>query len=113
MVMRLSQSLYTPSELSLMCYADDPLAALHGTAAERRRNAALMVLAWEALGFKLAYSKGQLDTEVAWIGGTIKTEVEGIRATIREAIISDIKADLERFIGSNVVYPKDLHSLVG
>ena len=43
-----------------MCYVDDPLAAPLGTEKIRRRNAALMVLTWEALGFKLAYAKGQL-----------------------------------------------------
>ena len=59
-VMRLTQSLFMPSELSLMCYVDDPLAAFLGTERIRKRNAALMVLVWEALGFKLAYAKGQL-----------------------------------------------------
>ena len=43
-----------------MCYVDDPLAAFLGTERIRKRNAALMVLVWEALGFKLAYAKGQL-----------------------------------------------------
>ena len=42
------------SETSLMCYVDDPLAALSGTDRIRKRNAALMVLVWESLGFKLA-----------------------------------------------------------
>ena len=61
MVMRLTQSLYLASEISLMCYVDDPLAALVGTTLVRRRNAALMVLVWEVLGFKLAYAKVSLD----------------------------------------------------
>ena len=96
-----------------MCYVDDHLAALHGTAAERKRNAALMILVWEALGFKLAYSKGQLGEEVTWIGGTIRIEANGVRAWIKEALASDIKADLQRFCNSNVISHKDLHSLVG
>ena len=96
-----------------MCYVDDPLAGLHGTTAECRRNAALMVLVWEALGFALAYSKCQLGTEVTWVGGTIRTVADGIRSTSKEAILSDIKTDLERFIHSNVISLKDLHSLVG
>ena len=73
--MRLTQSLYFASELSLMCYVDDPLAALVGTTPVRRRNAALMVLVWEALGFKLAYAKGQLGNEVTWTGGTMRDVV--------------------------------------
>ena len=67
-----------------MCYVDDPLTALHGTAAERKCNVALVILVWEALGFKLAYSKGQLADEITWIGGTIRSETDGVRAWIRK-----------------------------
>jgi len=111
--MRLTQSLYLSSELSLMCYVDDPLAALVGTALVRRRNAALMVLVWEALGFKLAYAKGQLGQEVTWIGGTMRAEPGGVRAWVKESLVSDIKIDLARLMTSNVILHKDLHSLVG
>ena len=78
MIMRLSQSLFLESEVNLMCYVDDPLAALVGTPAIRRRNAALMILVWEAIGFKLAYAKGQLGQEVTWIGGTMRAESNGV-----------------------------------
>ena len=112
-VMRLSPSLYTREKLSLMCYVDDPLAALHGTERERQRNAALMILVWESLGFKLAYPKGQLGTEATWIGGTLIIEADGIRARVKESLIEDIKADLDRFLASNIISRKDLRSLVG
>ena len=85
--MRLTQSLLLPSELSLMCYVDDPLAALLGTELVRKRNAALMVLVWEALGFKLAYAKGQLAQEVTWIGGALRTEPDGVRAWVKESLV--------------------------
>ena len=96
-----------------MCYVDDPLAALHGTERLRKRNAALMVLVWEALGSKLAYAKGQLSNEATWNGGTLRSEPEGVRAWIKEALVSDIKADLEQLMSGNVISHKDLHSLVG
>ena len=113
MIMRLSQSLFLESEVSLMCYVDDPLAALVGTPAVRRRNAALMVLVWEALGFKLAYAKGQLGQEVTWTGGTMRAEPNGVRAWVKESLVSDIKIELARLINSNVISHKDLHSMVG
>ena len=70
LVMRLTQSLFSPERLSLMCYVDDPLAALRGSKEDRMVSAAMMVLVWEALGFKLAFAKGQLAQTVTWIGGT-------------------------------------------
>ena len=65
---------------------DDPLAALHGTEAERRHSAALMILVWEALGFKLAYSKGQLGGEATWISGTLRIEANGVRAWVKSPL---------------------------
>ena len=64
MLCRLTQSLFDPKVLRLMCYVDDPLAALRGSTEARRLNAAIMVLVWSALGFKLAFPKGQLSTSV-------------------------------------------------
>ena len=89
-----------------MCYVDDPLVALHGAERARARNAALIVLVWEALGFKLAYAKGQLSDEVTWIGATLRWEPDGVRAWIKEALVSDIKTDLELFMGGNVMSTK-------
>ena len=94
MTMRLTQSLFLPPEFSLMCYVDDPLAALLGTGQVRKRNAALMVLVWEALGFKLAYAEGQFAQEVAWIGVALRTEPDGIRAWVKESLVSGIKLEL-------------------
>ena len=101
--MRLTQSLFLPSELSLMCYVDDPFAALLGTERVRKRNAVLMVLVWEALGFKLAYAKGQLAQEVTWIGGALRSEPDGIRAWVEESFASDIRLELVRLMAGNVI----------
>ena len=68
LIMRLTQSLFLPDEVNLMCYVDDSLAALRGTEDERMMNAAIMVLVWEALCFKLAFAKVQLSKTVTWIG---------------------------------------------
>ena len=47
----------SPDYLSLMWYVDDPLVALRGSAEVRMISAAIMVLVWEALSFKLAFAK--------------------------------------------------------
>ena len=96
-----------------MCYVDDPLVALHGTERVRMRNATRMVLVWEALGCAMAYHKGQLGDIVTWIGGTLSTEADGVRARVNVEIVSDICLDLERFLASDVIPLKELHSLIG
>ena len=72
-----------------------------------------MVLAWSALGFKLAFQKGQLGTSVTWIGGTLTAEKDGVRAVVKASIIEDILDDLHRFSSLNVISIKELQSLLG
>ena len=72
LVMRLTQGMFSAYEVMLMCYVDDPFAAIKGTDQRRRLLATVMILAWSAMGFGLAFPKGQLNHVVHWIGGTIK-----------------------------------------
>ena len=52
-----------------------------------------MILVWNALGFKLAISKGQFGIKITWIGITITAEEKGIRAKVKQEIIEDILCD--------------------
>ena len=68
--MRLTQSLFDPSEVRFVCYVDDPLAAIMGTEEERRTMAAIMIMVWTALVFKFAFEKkGQHDKKVTGVYG--------------------------------------------
>ena len=109
----LTQSLPQLDQASLRCSIDDPLAALAGTVEDIKIMATMMILTWEALGFKLAYAKGQFGEEVTWIGGAIACSPECIKVTVKEAIVSDIKDDLRKFLGCNVISLKELHSTTG
>jgi hypothetical protein len=111
--MRLTQSLVDPDELRLVCYVDDPCAAIRGTPECHRLIATLMILVWNALGFKLAFTKGQMGIKITWIGITITVEQNGIWAKVKQEIIEDILCDLERFSKENVIPKKCLHSLLG
>ena len=73
----------------------------------------LMVLIWAALGFKLAFSKGQQGTQVTWIGGTFWIEKLGVRAFVKQSIVEDIQGMLIQFRATNVVGEKDIRSLIG
>ena len=84
LLMRLTQALFAMEEVNLMCYVDDPLAVLRGTEEQRQLYTAIIILAWGALGFGLAYSKGQSDSTVTWIGGTLTIEKDGVRAKVKE-----------------------------
>ena len=76
-------------------------------------NTAMMVLVWSALGFKLTFPRGQLSTVVAWIGGTITAEADGVRAVIKESIVTHILDDVRRLSGQNIITKKEVHSLLG
>ena len=78
LLMRLTQSLVDPDELRLVCYVDDPFAAIRGTPERQKLIATMMILVWNALGFKLAFSKGQFGIKITWIGITITVEEKGI-----------------------------------
>ena len=96
LVCRLTQALFPPEMLRLMCYVDDPLAVLRGTPEERNIMTAIIILVWEALGFGLAYPKGQLAQKVTWIGGTLEIHSDSITAVVKQSIISDICDDLHK-----------------
>ena len=57
LLMRLCQALFCTTQVKLMCYVDDPLAAMRGSKVDKMLQAATLMLVWEALGFGLAYPK--------------------------------------------------------
>ena len=67
----------------------------------------MMMLVWCALGFKLAFAKGQLAKGVTWIGGILTVEEHGVRAVVKQSIIDDIIEMLIRFVDLNVVPRKN------
>ena len=60
LIMRLTHSLFPSDVLRLQCFVDDPIAAIRGSARERRAIAATIMILWETLKCKLSYSKGQM-----------------------------------------------------
>ena len=40
-------------------------------------------------------------------------ETDGVRATVKEAIVADIRIDLDRILKQNITTKKELHSLIG
>ena len=73
----------------------------------------MMMMVWVAIGFELAFAKGQLGKQITWIGGTLRIETHGVRAFVKRSIIDDIQETLIHFLSINVVAKKDLCSLIG
>ena len=113
LVMRLTQGLFDQDFVKLHCFVDDPIASIRGTPWERKVIATIMMLAWEAIGFNLAYKKGQLSATVDWIGGNLQFNASGIVARVKDSIVADIRDDLRAFRGLNVLPCKRLRSFVG
>jgi hypothetical protein len=111
--MRLTQSLFSPERLRLLCFVDDPIAGICGTPMERKLSIAVIILTWEDLGFTLAYRKGQRAQSVTWIGGTLSIIPEGIRGAVKQEIVDDIVQSLNEYSVRNVVGKKELHTFVG
>ena len=111
--MRLTRSLFKPSELRLQCFVDDPLAAIKGTPLRRKTIIATITLVWEALNCKLAYQKGQTGPSVEWTGAEFAITPGVLIAKVKEAIITDIKMSLEAFSKINKIPLKDLRSFTG
>ena len=73
----------------------------------------LMVLIWSALGFKLAFPKGQHGTQVTWIGGTLWIGKHGVKAFVKQSIVEGIQDMIRQFNTVNLVAKTYLHSLLG
>ena len=111
--MRLTQSLFEVDTVRLHCFVDDPIAAIRGTPLSRKLTVATIILTWEALGFGLAYRKGQFGRKVSWIGGTLTINSEGILGEVKDTIVEDIVSALQKFAKANVLSKKEVRSFVG
>lgn len=111
-VMRLTQSPFQQDTVRMHCFVDDPIASIRGTKFWGRLAVATIVLTWGALGFGLAYRKGQLRHKLVLIGGSLEINASGIDAAAKDAIVGDIAEALEKFKTVNVVSRKELVSFV-
>ena len=69
---RIGQACFTPRELRLQCYVDDPAVAVAGSRKERNRLVGMLLLLWSALGAGLSWGKGARGTQVPWIGASFQ-----------------------------------------
>ena len=76
--------------LRLQTYVDDPIAVLRGTEGVCMEQAAILMLAWAAVGIDLAVKKGQYGTTIDWIGATFTVLPNAVEATIHQHRLDEL-----------------------
>ena len=100
---RWGQSLSRSDELRMSIYADDPILVVKGRRESRNSSICKVLLVWLAVGFKLAWHKGQRDATITWTSGLMKIEAKSVSASIKQEIVDAVWNDTIRFLNSNVV----------
>ena len=87
-------------------YVDDPCLAIRGTSEVRRTQVARAVLAWAALGVRLAFKKGQYGAKVDWIGAQLTIVPRAVEAVILEHRLKELKDMITAIRGKNIISVK-------
>eukprot|EP00972_Heterocapsa_arctica_P003221 479950-Heterocapsa_arctica.AAC.1 len=67
-----------------------------------------------ALGFSLAFKKGQAGEQVTWTSAHYQYISPGtVKVTVKEDIVEAVRDDLARFDDMNVIPLKDLRTFIG
>jgi hypothetical protein len=115
-LMRSGQALFSPEEVLLQCYVDDPLAQLAGDADTRRANAALLLLWWRVLGPGISWGKVEVGRSVEWIGATLAypdDEEDVVEASLHKAFADGLKADVDTARRTAMTSVDELRRLAG
>ena len=113
LISRLTQYLFESTELAAEVFVDDPCLTISGSAASRRRAAAIVILFWRVLGFPLQFKKGQFANTVRWIGWDLFGTNGVSIATIKPEIIVELLKQITAAMAGNVISIKDLQKLAG
>ena len=74
-----------------------------------------MFLTWRALGFDLAFVKGQSGPKVSWIGHQIRAAVKDhkVHVNIKDEFLADLATDTGKVLKRNTITYKGLKSYTG
>ena len=97
----------------MQTYVDDPGTTIGGVQRDRRRIITLMVLALRAINVRLAFRKGQLGVDVAWIGFGYRIRQAGVQVYVLPETFEDLCKLIAQVAASNIVGIKTLRTLAG
>ena len=115
---RVAQGLFDFRELLLQLYVDDPLWAVRGTPAERRRRTVVLLLFWQAFGVPFSWVKSQIGEVVQWIGARLLAvnrgpRGRGIEVTVPADKGAALQEEIGRLSGGTVVPRRPLRQFAG
>ena len=113
LVSRLTVALFTATVCKAQVYVDDPAFTFTGSAAQRRRCKALVVLVWRCVNLDLAFKKGQCGAAIDWIGCRLRITKVGVIALLQSEAVREMQRMVSAALGANVVSEKVLRSLAG
>jgi len=113
LISRLTQSLFWADEVRIRCYVDDPNVSMKGTSSQRDLFCAICISVWAALGFTLAFPKGERGSTVDWIGVRLQCTSEYVRVSLKASYLEELKGLLLELLKSNLVSLKTLRSVAG
>ena len=111
---RSGQALFDDAEARVEIYVDDPWTGWAGSAATRRRNKAILLLWWLAVGPAISWTKIQVGTAVAWIGASVViTEPSSITLAIPGKCAGELCETVDAMLAVRAVTLQDVRKLAG
>ena len=90
---RSTQALLRQGRVEL--YVDDPIIALYGTPAERRRELAIILTWIVVLGYRLSWKTAARGATVEWIGAQVSINSTGVSVTIPDGKVEELRTTVE------------------
>ena len=111
LLMRMTAILNHDQLVRIECFVDDPLLLFGGERPQRDRLFLRTVLLWLALGFKIAWRKGDRGRKLDWIGAVLRawlspTGVPGVTVSITAERIRKLKEECCTLLGDVDQVPK-------
>ena len=110
---RSAQSLFDETRVRLQLFVDDTFAQARGNKSERRMMFAIVLAWWSVLGAKIAWHKGAVGSDLAWIGARVRHEASLISVTVKEELLRAALDTTQAFLRGNVIRASKLRSLAG
>eukprot|EP00929_Paragymnodinium_shiwhaense_P121177 TRINITY_DN93326_c0_g1_i1.p2 TRINITY_DN93326_c0_g1~~TRINITY_DN93326_c0_g1_i1.p2 ORF type:complete len:624 (-),score=62.32 TRINITY_DN93326_c0_g1_i1:111-1853(-) len=110
---RSGQALFQEDEARLEIFVDDPWSVWRGCVDTRRRNKAILLLWWLALGLRLSWKKMSVGRILIWIGASLAVAPDRVVVAIPERYAEAVSAEAAELLGLRAIPARRLRKLAG